>query len=354
MHLSPSKISVLNMCPHQFKFQYVNHLQKRQDSASLLYGQAIHHGVEETLKRKFMGEDEAPIDPVKYFWKQWRQWKKADLEYSANEDWKSLFLKGILLMREFRNKYLGRFRKIYEIEGEMSFMLDAQTRVYGRKDVVAEFVTEEGEIINALIDIKTAKSRYSEDKIKFHDQLTAYSIDLAKQHKIAIQKIVLMVFVKTKTPYIQILTADMRTQQEMDDYIDTCRFHLNNVYSGRFPKIKGDHCSWMCNYADLCLNNKKAVVEKLMIKITKFNRDTGEHDLLHQFYPNQYNHLGEVEEDVQPMSYLRDFVKEFDIPGIGVGFTVQKDFGHRKQIFHYWWEDEKLQRIYRIAQKEAV
>ncbi len=353
MHLSPSKINVLNTCPYQFKLRYINHLQKQKDSARLLFGRAIHSGVEEALKRKLMGKDDATSNPVKYFWKEWRQWKKVDIEYAANEDWKSLFRKGILLMREFKKNCLGRFRKIYEIEGEMSFKLDTESRVYGRKDIVAEFVTDEGEVVNALIDFKTTRSRYSEEKIRFHDQLTAYSIDLAKQHKVDIQKIVLMVFVKTKSPYIQIITADMRSQQEMDDYMDTCMFHLNNVYRQRFPKIKGDHCSWMCDYADLCLNNKQDIGEKLMIRITRYNSETGKHDMLYQFYPDQYNDLGEVK-DTQPMSYVRNLIKEFCISGIGMGFKVQKDYGHRKQIFNYWWENGRLQRVYRIDQKEAV
>lgn len=341
MRLSPTKLSAMSKCPYSFKLQYVGNVKKVKDSASLTFGKTIHSAIEMGIRQN--------QDVVNVFKDQWEKYKGVDLEYSQKEDWQLYNEKGLALSTEFQSDYLRRFRNTYLVEGELSFDIDPQTRLHGRLDYVGDFVTEDGEILKAIVDFKTSSSKYSQDKIMYNDQLTAYSIG-AKRFPFEINALVLVVFVKTKTPYIQVVVAEKRSEKEMSDYMETVRYHLENIYRGRYPKIKGDHCGW-CDYNSLCTGIGK--VDDLMIQVKKYNPLNGTHSPLLELYPGKYNHL-HVSDDERPMSHVERLIKEYNIPvELEMGFEVTKQYRSVNRSFLYWWKDGELKKVTDYYQEVA-
>ena len=335
MQLSPTKLALISRCPYSFKLQYISNIRRKKESANLIFGQIIHDSVEAAILHK--GE------ASQIFNARWGEYEHSDLEYSSKEDWTSLSFKGLSLMKEFETNYLGRFRNTYSVEGDLCFSIDHQTMLYGRTDYVGDFVTDDGEIIKAIVDFKTSSSKFSEDKITFNDQLTAYSIG-ARMYPFEIDAIVLFVFVKTKIPYIQVIVAKKRSPQEIADFMDTTLFFLDNIYLGRFPKIKSDHCSW-CDYSALCTGNMCAAVDELMVRITKYNIHTGQHDTLYELYPGRYNQLI-INGDKLPMEAVRKFIEEYNVPKeLMMGFEVKKEYKHIHRTYYYWWQHGELCRV---------
>ena len=338
MNLSPTKLSALTKCPYSFKLQYVNNLRLVKDSANLRFGQAIHDAVEASIMGKGSAYD--------VFAKAWAEYHDVDLQYSSKEDWGSMAEKGATLTQDFDKNYRARFINPYSLEGEISYDLDPQTRLYGKTDYVGDFVTDDGEVVKAIVDFKTSASKYSDDKIKFNEQLTAYSKG-AKMYPFEIEKVVLFVFVKTKAPYIQVIVEDKRSEQEIKDFMDTTLFFLDNIYRGRYPKMKGDHCGW-CDYCSVCTYDVEAMRNELMVQIRKYNSFSQVYDTLHELRPGQFNVL-KIDGDDRPMLEVSRFLKEYDIPNIDMGFEVQRD----GRSFYYWWSNGKLSRIKKPLQGVA-
>src|SRR5213594_1227191 len=81
-HLSHSRINRYLLCPEQYRLYYVERLRPRTQSASLVFGQAVH------MSLAFLFRQSA--DPVESFNEIWATTRKLDLRYSRRESWEKL------------------------------------------------------------------------------------------------------------------------------------------------------------------------------------------------------------------------------------------------------------------------
>ncbi|AZO96176.1 PD-(D/E)XK nuclease family protein [Halocella sp. SP3-1] len=252
MNLSHSKLSTYETCGMQFKYKYLDGWKPIQGNANFKFGICVHKAIEMYfIKGK---------DLVKTFVEEWDKYQGVDLNYSRYDNWEKLLEIGKNLMTLFKEEEAGKFLEMYAAEDVFKFKVNRGINYYGRNDYVGEVVTPEGEVINAVVDFKTAGKKYDGTEIKLNDQLTSY-YHAAKKYNLKIDKVAYCVLVKTKTPKIQWF-FDTRTEEEVQAYLQKAGEYYNDIMHDRFDKKFGMHCKW-CDYKPLCLGDEKMIQEQL-------------------------------------------------------------------------------------------
>ena len=332
MNLSHSKIRTFEDCSMKFKYKYINHYYASKKSANLEFGKAVH----KALEKLFMEE----IDPVKTFVDIWSKFEDIELEYSRYDNFEKLMKSGRILMQDFMENEYEKFVETLAAENWLKFDVDEQTKFFGRGDWTGKVITPDGELVTAIVDFKTSGRKYDDTKVNFNDQLTAY-YHARKRFSFDIDKVAYLVFIKTKEPKIQWLFAD-RTEEQEKEYLEKIREDYRQIMEGKFYREYGMSCKW-CDYAPLCLGDKKKAKEELEV----FLRDENI-----TLIPGETHVLGKCPPDISPMKYVKNFVKKNNIEG-DFGLRVHKDYESHSQWFDYWLDGKELKRIYQKDKDES-
>lgn len=255
MNLSPTKISTFEDCSMKFNYRYNDRWKPKKDSANLAFGRSIHAALE--------GLFNSGASPIETFKEEWEAYKDTELKYSKYDTWDKLMSIGVVLMDLFLKEEAGKFKETYAVEDWLKFPINAQADFWGRGDWIGK-VELDGNVINAIVDFKTASRQYDENQANMNDQLTAY-YHARKKYPFPIEKVIFVVFVKTKAPKIQWIIGK-RTEEQVQDYLAKVREYNDRICRDSFFKEYGMQCNW-CDYQPLCLGDEKRIREELIQEI---------------------------------------------------------------------------------------
>lgn len=249
-YLSHSRLYSYRQCSLKFRFQYVDRLKGAFVPAPLVFGSAFHKAVEEALVASMAGaflpveelvrifsqeiDAQDPAIPIRFGEKENRETmiEQATRMLSAWVSWERPPGRLLAAEHEFRipiaewlPPLVGRIDEILELEDHV-----------------------------AVIDVKTSRSRWSDEDVTQHaSQLALYragAADILRE----IGKPVRMgfeVITKTKSPTVERIYVDEDTVETLDRQIRAAKLVVEAVERGIHIPSPGWQCS-SCPYREAC------------------------------------------------------------------------------------------------------
>ena len=246
-HLSHSRINRYLLCPEQYRLYYIEHLRPVVPSASLVFGQVIHHSVAGLLQKQ--------VDPIECFQDTWGMSQKINLAYKERESWDKLKVCGEGLLNKFVTDELPKLRNIRAVEKPFELSITSLDLPFvGIIDLKADVSGK-----TTVVDLKTAGSAFDPHEVILTDQLSAYN--LAEP---GVEQLALCVLVKTKEPKIE-WHFTTRTGEQLTEYIAKAGYVAREISTGRFYKRSGFWCSW-CDYLPVCIGDTRKA-EASLVKV---------------------------------------------------------------------------------------
>jgi putative RecB family exonuclease len=199
-HLSASSINDYCDCSLQYKFGRIDKLPQESKSSAMLFGSCIHKSLSDFHLERMMGGKFTLQDFHNNFETHWIETVEGedDIKYRKGKDFETLLQEGKDLLTAYHDNLPDDQFTVLALEEPFSFNLPGlPVPIIGVYDLVQE--DEDGTII--IVEFKTSKQSYSQDKIDKSLQLTLYQM-AAKANGYYDREILLRfdTLIKTKTP----------------------------------------------------------------------------------------------------------------------------------------------------------
>lgn len=211
--ISVSKMRCLLSCSLKYYFKYVAKLPSPMCGA-LLLGKSVHAAAESSMRFKMEKESDMPLDTILDVFSQsfegFQQNEPVDLE---GEDKGKLKDSGYALTRLFATEVLPSKNPVL-IEHEFNIPFDNTNYVY--RGFIDEISAD-----GVVSDLKTAAKSWPEDSLTNGGdlQMIGYAFAYRQLFGQPEKGLRLEILVKNKTPKLQILTAEPRTDKEIDRFL---------------------------------------------------------------------------------------------------------------------------------------
>lgn len=249
-HLSYSSISAYQMCPRSWYYKYIEKI-KTPASANLVFGSAFHGAIEQLIKANLTS---TPVRPEEVWFEQWQQqidrqevdWQGELPEQISNQGMR-------MLAHSSTTELVKTLEPLITVEGlptieqYVELKLPGVPKIIGYIDMIASD--------QSLIDFKTAARSWTADKAEKEMQPNVYFAALL-QSGIRLRPEMLfqhVVFVKTKTPQVQILKT-IRTAADIFKAIslitETWKAIQSEIFTPRTDSWK--HSEKYCDFWSVC------------------------------------------------------------------------------------------------------
>lgn len=239
-HLSYSSISTYLLCARSWRYRYIDKVETPK-SASLVFGSAFHNAIEEHLRSQCKGE---PTDILSKWQHAWQtecaspaiDWGDSTPEQLSNDGLRMLSHKETLAA-------LGKLQPLVE-NGEPVIERRIELRVPGVPVPIIGYI----DMIDAVgipHDFKTSARAWTLDKLDGELQPLFYIAAMAQAGSLLnpMRQFRHVVFVKTKTPQVQVLEA-MHSAGELLWLLDMIRSVWRGIEAGAYPPNTN---SWKCS-----------------------------------------------------------------------------------------------------------
>lgn len=200
-YISYSAIGTYMACPLRYYFRYCVGLPEQTVSASLVFGSAIHRGVEHHFNELLAGNEPPTLEALlAEYDRHWQETDREQVKFGKDDNLESL---NSLAMRMFTAFQASRLAQpaghIIGVEEQLrGSVIKGAPELLGRLDLLVE--TDEA---LQIVDFKTSRSRWSADQVDdAAGQLLLYSElvrPFAPHKKLRLQFAVLT---KTKDPQL--------------------------------------------------------------------------------------------------------------------------------------------------------
>ena len=252
-HISVSSITCYLKCPRQWEHRYILKTPPAFRPQNLAFGSAVHSALGLFYGRHMARMEEPSAEELAAdFTDAWTREVHGDipvlLDDGVTED--SLRDKGVAMLEVFHEK-AERPVTVLGVEQEFAVEIhDPSTGevlppLVGRLDAVVEDL--DGSFV--VLEHKTAARRYSEAKLRWDLQATAYHF--ASQQTGIEAGLTFQVLLKTKTPALEIYPVE-RSELDYKYLLHTIAGVHRAVRAGAFPPIRDWWCKG-CQYAMPCL-----------------------------------------------------------------------------------------------------
>jgi putative RecB family exonuclease len=174
-HLSYSQINCFMNCGLKYRFHYIDRLEPEFTSSALVFGSAMHAGIQAYLQSILEADPLRPNQILDVFREEWRGSEGQKIRYSARESQDSLLNKAGQLFDLFVDQY---DTEAEVIAVEESFTMDLNELIKDGPGDLPPFIGYVDAIIQngstALIDYKTSSRKPNGDVNAM--QLVAYSL----------------------------------------------------------------------------------------------------------------------------------------------------------------------------------
>lgn len=244
-HVSVSALTTYLRCPEQYRHRYVSHTPASHRPTALAFGSAIHHALAHFYRQLRDDKPEPTVDELRAcFGDAWTTELATGLPvlFDKNDSAASLFELGVPLLERFHDVAPRPYRVI-GVEEPFSIELDdpetggvLPERLVGVFDAVIR--DEDGSA--RILEHKTAARRFTQTKLAFDLQPTAYAI-AAPLVGLGHAAITFQVLLKTKKPAF--VTYDLtRTERDQADFRRIAAGVLSAVRAGAFWPVR----DWWC------------------------------------------------------------------------------------------------------------
>jgi DNA helicase-2/ATP-dependent DNA helicase PcrA len=245
---SYTQIRAYEMCPAQYKYEYVLKLPTPQSSAGS-FGSTIHNTLKflyeqlKTSKEGLAGFISVPTlkELLAYYEKSW-----ISAGYDSNDHEKKRFEGGKEVIKDYFKKMFSPDEKPFEIEKDFKFAID-DFNIKGRIDRIDLVgIDKDGKKMVEIIDYKTGRDKeIKEVQKEWQLQLYAYIVEELFGYKVIRAS---YVFVEHGS------RVDISLEREkISKVIDHIKEIVGKIRKGDFTIPSGHECKY-CNFKDICEN----------------------------------------------------------------------------------------------------
>jgi hypothetical protein len=264
VYLSPSRVGTRESCPRMYYYQYVLKWRPAAQSATLLYGSAIHTAIESVLYAQAVGRQ---IDGGHSFVNAWHESIAAvSVNYSDGWDENSLKECGLRSMAEFQIRWTESGNQPFlDKRGapviERAIAVDVGQGVILRMKLDALVITPELKV--EIIDWKTPRNPSPEGYVLVADQTLAYQMGVeAIGDELGLDKIdgvgFVELFKKKRGAEVCFQQhATRRPNSQVDEFVTKLHWTANEIRNNYYPRKAGmafnSSCS-LCTFVNHCHN----------------------------------------------------------------------------------------------------
>lgn len=266
LYLSPSKVATYEMCPRMYQYQYELRWKPLAESATLLYGTAMHTALEQHLFAQVKGGYVSPKDA---FVEAWRN-NIRDVSVKYTDKWDALSLEacGTRSANLFEARWTEQgYQVCVDPKGvpllETSLLLDLGDGVIFRLKLDVVFTTPAG-LVN-VGDFKTPRNPGPENFAYVADQTLAYQVAVESHGEaLGIDRVDEVRFIeiykaKRDNKISFDCVAPRRPDDQVEEYLDKVRHIAAAIRAKQFPRKAGmsfnSPCQ-MCDFAAHCARNE--------------------------------------------------------------------------------------------------
>ena len=252
-HVSITSISAYLKCPRQYEHRYILKTPPAFRPQNLAFGSAVHSALGLFYARHMARIEEPSAEELAAdFADSWKRELRGEVSVLIDEGETegSLQDKGVAMIEVFHLK-AARPVTVLGVEQEFAVEIhDPETGevlppLVGRLDAVVEDL--EGDF--RVLEHKTAARRYSEAKLRWDLQATAY--DLAVNRMGLEARVSFQVLLKTKSPAMEVYPVE-RTALDHKYLLHTIAGVHRAIQAGAFPPVRDWWCKG-CQFAMPCL-----------------------------------------------------------------------------------------------------
>jgi hypothetical protein len=276
MKISHSAKEKYLTCAYSYFLHYMRKIRTVFKRSSLTFGDAIDFGLNTLLETRDL--DKALIA----FHSQWAKnaqdksikYSKADLEehliegleFDTQEQatWKSLDIKGELLIREYNEQVMPRIKEVIKVQIEELLENEDKDFLTIKTDFIC--VWEDGRRI--LFDNKTSSVKYDKNSVKESGQLGTYFYALKDEYRLDTCGYIVTPKKtnKKKKPVVQIeVIIDDVSEATVENTMQEYQQVLDGVKAAQFPKNKKSCIGKFgkCDFYDYCHSGSmEGLIEK--------------------------------------------------------------------------------------------
>lgn len=189
--LSYSAREKYEQCGYKYYLHYVMRYRSSLQSSALCFGNALDLALNDMLAGSQLYHE--------IFDSEWNKYSTVSIDYYksdldvdllteeerelplAQQNFLSLKYKGHKLLEAYSSEILPRIKKVISIQDEITIKghdedgNETEDSIYGKLDLIAMIETDDGQIVNALLDNKTTSEAYSKNAVQIKDQLALYA-----------------------------------------------------------------------------------------------------------------------------------------------------------------------------------
>ena len=267
-------VSKYDTCPKGYYFHYEKRLRPNVKKAPLVFGGAVHKGVEAA----FVGAER----PELLFLSAWEAVKEMKVRYPQRQSWEKLrdiglamFPKLVASIRKRNIKLLAHPEKRLRAEFEPCRLIPEGIVLQGWLDVIVEMDIPESDLVHAMPgarkgikgavvvpDAKTAARPYDPGLVNVDEQLTFYGLLAKYDLGLDVDFVAFIVLTKQVDPKVEWHYAT-RTEEDFKALAAKVARIKRDIEAGLFPdkSFKLFHCPSFCDFYSICVGGDEAIKE---------------------------------------------------------------------------------------------
>ncbi len=274
---SYSRLSSFDNCALQYKFNYLDKLEKDFDnSIESFMGSKVHDALEELYKKQKLGEILTLEQVLDIYKKEWEKDFNEEIKIVKKEvNDKHYFDLGVRYLTDYYKRFYP-FDQDYTIglEQEVNLQLTDDYSIIGYIDRLA---IKDG--VYYIHDYKTSGSLPTNEEITKNKQLALYAIAIKEKYTDVKEVKLVWHFLAFDTDII--LTKTEEDYEKLKTNILERIIHIENLLKEDFKPKESILCEW-CAYASYC-PIKKHLFKTKQLTIEEFKKDDGV-NLVNKYY----------------------------------------------------------------------
>jgi putative RecB family exonuclease len=253
-HFSASGLAKYIRCPRSYQFRYVEHRVPESRASALVFGSAVHSALAHfygALRASQPAPSHAELaDVFRGAWAEGLDDGPAVL-FGDDESADKLTDVGVGMLAAFCEK-APHPASVLEVEMPFSIELvdPATGDVLPRLVGVLDAVVREADGTYAILEHKTAAKRWTDDKLAFDNQITAYSL-VAPELGLSEAQVNIQVLLKQKAPDL-VVYRPHRSDADRRELVEIVAGVTAAVRIGAFYHVRDWWCR-SCEYASACV-----------------------------------------------------------------------------------------------------
>jgi hypothetical protein len=246
MTFSYTQISQFLRCPRAYRYKYLDGWREKDSRATAVFGRCF----EKALAALLSDEDGGAV-----LFKEWGNYREAELEFGKGNDWEQMLRQGVKLLERFAQD--DRVR-IVQPKRDLQVKL---LRSLPNGDEFVAYIDGIGELDgkHCLLEWKTTGARYPEKPeglVALDPQMICYSWISG------ISDVAMIVFVRKRMPEIQYFRASI-TDAQRQEFGEIVEMTVGQIDAGQFLPHSGirfpQNGCVSCAHLGLCLNEKQLI-----------------------------------------------------------------------------------------------